>query len=117
MAPPQDMPHSVSRTLSETLEHLARVDPERVYASVPVSKDISQGFRDVRMREMLHAIDAYAWWLHDNLGHSKSFETLAYVGVSDLRYAVFFYAATKCGYKVRQLPVNPSRPWMASALC
>lgn len=116
MASPQDMVRSVSRTLSETLEHLARVNPERIYASVPVGKDISQGFRDVRIRDMLHAIDACAWWLQDSLGRSKSFETLAYVGVSDLRYAMFFYAAIKCGYKVRHLPVIPSRSSMAFAL-
>ena len=86
--------------MSETLEFLARAEPLRVYASIPVGKAISAGFRDVTVREIVHAIDACAWWLRDSLGQSHSFETLAFVGVTDLRYVIFFYAAIKCGYKV-----------------
>ena len=35
-----------------------------------------------------------------NLGRSTVFETIAYIGPSDLRYAIVFLAAVKCGYKV-----------------
>ena len=37
-----------------------------------------------------------------NLGRGTVFETVAYIGPSDLRYAVVFQAAVKCGYKVSE---------------
>lgn len=101
MAVLPDKHHRGSRSLSETLEHLARCEPERVYALIPRGREISHGFRDVTVRELIHAIDACAWWISDSFGRSDDFETLAYVGVADLRYVLFFYAAIKCGYKVR----------------
>lgn len=37
-----------------------------------------------------------------NLGWSTVFDTIAYIGPSDLRYAIVFLAAVKCGYKVSE---------------
>lgn len=88
------------RSLSETLEQLAKVSPDRVYASIPAGKRLTSGFQDVTVQRMLVAIYACAWWISDIFGVSSDFETLAYVGVADLRYAITFYAAIKCGYKI-----------------
>lgn len=88
------------RSLSETLEHLAWVSPCRIYASIPTGENLTSGFHDVTVQQMLVAIDACAWWISRRFGVSDNFETLAYVGVTDLRYAIFLYAATKCGYKI-----------------
>jgi hypothetical protein len=104
MSGPPDEHHKGARTLSETLDYLASVQPHRAYASIPTSIELSRGFRDVTLQQMVHAIDARAWWLSDLFGNSDSFETIAYVGVADLRYVVFFHAAVKCGYKVCELP-------------
>lgn len=86
--------------LPHVVDELARLDPSRVYATIPLSSDISQGFRDVTMLEVAHGVNHFASWLENSFGRSSSFETLCYIGVSDLRYAIVFLGAVKCGYKV-----------------
>ena len=88
------------RLLPVVLDHLAQDTPERIYASVPRTNDLKDGFRDISVKEVSAAVHACAWWLHDTLGRSENFKTLAYVGVNDLRYTVFWFASIKCGYKV-----------------
>lgn len=90
------------RLLPQVLDELAESDPGRIFASVPLSSDVSQGFREVTVRDVARATDYTAWWLEERIGRSTSFETVAYIGISDLRYATVFLAAVKCGYKVRR---------------
>ena len=89
------------RLLPAVLDYAGTKTPSNIYASVPRSSDISDGFWNITINEVLRAVDSFAWWLRDHYGPSDNFETLTYVGVSDLRYVMFFYAAVKCGYKVR----------------
>ena len=89
-----------SRLLPQVVDTLARSNPERIYASFPLSTDFSNGFRDVTMFELANAVNKFAYWLEQNIGASTVFETLAYMGPSDLRYAIVFLATVKCGYKV-----------------
>jgi hypothetical protein len=108
VAPSNDMntdsgplePHYGSRMLPHVVDELARLNPSRVYATIPLSSDISQGFRDVTMLEVAHGVNHFASWLENSFGRSSSFDTLCYIGVSDLRYAIVFLGAVKCGYKV-----------------
>ena len=89
-----------SRLMPHVVDELAQSAPGRIYATIPVSSDISQGFRDVTMIQIAKSVNYLAWWLEQSFGHSSSFETLTYMGVPDLRYAIVFLAAVKCGYKV-----------------
>lgn len=89
-----------SRLLPQVVDKLSRSDPKRVYATFQLSSDLSRGFCDVTMLEVAQAINKLAWWIEMNLGRSTVFETIAYIGPSDLRYAIVFLAAVKCGYKV-----------------
>ena len=89
-----------SRLLPQVVDALAQSNPERIYASYPLSADFSDGFRDVTMSEIANAVNRFAYCLERHIGASTVFETLAYMGPSDLRYAVVFHAAVKCGYKV-----------------
>ena len=89
-----------SRLLPQVVDELAKTDPNRVYATYQRSSDISAGFRDVTMREMASAVNKVAFWIKENIGCSTTFETIAFVGPSDLRYAIMLLAAIKCGYKV-----------------
>ena len=91
-----------SRLLPQVVDQLSRSDPTRVYATFPLSSDLSRGFRDVTMLEIAQSINKLAWWIEMNLGRSTVFETIAYIGPSDLRYAIVFLAAVKCGYKVSE---------------
>ena len=53
------------------------------------------------MPEFVRAVGKTAWWLEENIGQSTVHETMAYIGPSDLRYAIIFLAAVKYGYKVK----------------
>ena len=89
-----------SRLLPQVVDELATTNPGRVYATYQRSSDISEGFRDVTMGELASAVNKAAFWLMEVVGRSTTFETIAYVGPSDLRYAIMLLAAIKCGYKV-----------------
>ena len=91
-----------SRSLPQVVDKLSRSDPTRVYATYPLSSHLSRGFRDVTMLEVAQAINELAWWIEMNLERSTVFETIAYIEPSDLRYAIVFLAAVKCGYKVSE---------------
>lgn len=51
------------------------------------------------MKELANAINRIAWWIDRAIGHSETFETLAYMGAMEIRYGVLFFAAIKCGYE------------------
>lgn len=87
------------RLLPQVIDAYAKRDPERIYALVPHSADVDQGFRRITMKELARAVNRIAWWIDREIGHSDNFETLAYMGATDIRYGIFFFAAIKCGYK------------------
>lgn len=84
------------------LDSVARADPARFFAAIPNTANISDGFRDVSFSEVSNATNRMARWLRKAFGASpaRDFETLTYIGVSDLRYSIALYAAIKCGYKL-----------------
>lgn len=89
-----------NRTLPQALDALASSTPYRLYASVPRGRDLSDGFVDVSCADMAGCANFMAYWIESNLGSSSDFETLAYVGIPDLRSAAVFLGAVKCGYQV-----------------
>ena len=100
-----------SRLLPQVVDELAHSDPQRVYATLPLSSDLTKGFQDVTMRQVSQAVNRCAYWLENTIGRSTVFETLSYMGLTDLRYAIVFLAAVKCGFKVSsygliRLPVH-----------
>ena len=89
------------RSLSEAFDDVAQFTPERVYAKVPRSDNLLDGFDDVSMAQMEHAVDSCAHWLlKQSHGIRNDFETIGYVGSYDLRYPMMFWASLKCGKKV-----------------
>lgn len=88
------------RLLPHVLDHHAQTDAGRVYASIPRSTELSEGFQDVTMAAMANMTNRMSWWLDETLGSTES-TTIAYIGSADLRYAIIFLAAIKCGHKVR----------------
>ena len=91
------------RLLPCVLDDEARRCPQRIFASLAKSEDISHGFRDVSYLEMASAVNYMAHELQGVFGSKPGhdFETLTYLGVPDLRYNIVVYAAVKCGFKVR----------------
>jgi len=88
------------RLLPHVVDAHAKFDPGRVWASIARSRDLSQGFRDVTFQELAQAVNNLAWSIDDQIGPGKDFETIALVGVFDVRYAIFLFASIKCGYTV-----------------
>lgn len=90
------------RLLPQVVDTYASIEPERVYASIPWTTDVNDGFRDVSMTDLASAINHVAWMLEgvDGKPSAGRFETVAYMGASDIRYAIFFLAGIKVGYVV-----------------
>jgi hypothetical protein len=82
------------------IEELAQHQPERVFAFIPSSADLQDGFREVTFKEIKFAIDYAVKWLQDGFGAFSLHETVSYIGLPDLRYNIFFYAAMKLRLKV-----------------
>lgn len=89
------------RLCVQVADELARKTPERIYATVTNSpSDIEHGFRDVTIKQFVNAVNYAAWDIRLRFGTSDNFDVIAYIGVSDIRYAVYLYAAIKTGYQV-----------------
>ncbi|KAE8557065.1 hypothetical protein EYB25_001771 [Talaromyces marneffei] len=88
------------RLLITTLEEKARSQPERVFCLLPRSSDLQDGFYEVTYKQIQTGVDYTARWLQNNFGPFSPNETIAYMGLPDLRYNIFFYAAVKLRLKV-----------------
>lgn len=91
------------RLLPVVIDQLARDDPERPWASFPVDDwNLSAGYEDISYKALAGAINKLAHFIVDNVGRSVpgKFETIAYLGVSDVRYHLLQMAVVKTGHKV-----------------
>jgi acyl-CoA synthetase (AMP-forming)/AMP-acid ligase II len=78
-------------------------DPKWLFARVPKSQTHFQdGLIDITCGDFARAVNRAAGWLEDKFGRSTSFDTLAYIGPSDIRYFMFLLGASKVGYKVNK---------------
>lgn len=82
-------------------DELARKTPDRIYATVTNSpSDIEHGFRDISIKQFANAVNYASWQIQTLFGRSDKFDVIAYIGVSDIRYAVYLYAAIKTGHQL-----------------
>jgi acyl-CoA synthetase (AMP-forming)/AMP-acid ligase II len=89
------------RLVPVAVDDFAAEQPDKIFAYFPKSSNVKDGFINVTYSALARAIDRTAWWLEERLGgRSTTFETLAYIGPSDLRYTILMVAAVKTGYKV-----------------
>ena len=106
LPPKADMPSSRppvlygKRLFPVTVDEIARTTPDKIFACIPRTNDLKDGFEDVTFGGFARAANRIAWWLERSLGKSSTFETLAYIGPFDLRYFILLVAAPKVGYKV-----------------
>lgn len=91
------------RLLPVVIDQLAQDDPDRPWASFPVDDwNLSAGYEDISYRTLANAINKLAHFIMDHVGRSApgKFETLAYLGVSDVRYHLLQMAVVKTGHQV-----------------
>jgi hypothetical protein len=77
-SPPSDIG---KRLLHVTIDKIAAETPDRIWASIPRSNNLSDGYRDVSFATFANAINRLSWFLKSNLGPGlKIFTTVAYIG-------------------------------------
>ncbi|KAE8423840.1 hypothetical protein BDV36DRAFT_303219 [Aspergillus pseudocaelatus] len=80
------------------VDELAESRPGQLFCIQPISSDLSQGWRNVSMRDLAGAVDSTARWIDMAMGKGSDFEPLAYIGANDMRYVAFYLACMKTGY-------------------
>jgi acyl-CoA synthetase (AMP-forming)/AMP-acid ligase II len=90
------------RLLPQVLDEHARSNPTRLYASIPSDNGLDSGFQDITCATMAKCVNFMAHWIIQNFRQNDRFETVAYIGIPDLRAAAVFLAAVKAGYKVTE---------------
>ena len=88
------------RLIPSLIDELAISAPQRTYCHLPWTTGIEDGFRAISYECLSNAINACSWWIVEQIGKSKDFTTLAYLGPSDLRNIIMILAAIKTGHKV-----------------
>ena len=90
------------RLCVQVADELAARTPDRIYATVTISpSSIEHGFRDITIKQFTNAVNYAAWEVERLFGkNEEGFPVIAYIGVSDVRYAIHLYAAIKTGYQV-----------------
>ena len=98
--PGEPFPHE-NQLLNHVVDCIAARRPQTLWAEFPKStKSYEPGFSKITYGKLANAINQIAWWLHDTLGPSENFETLAYIGWNNLQYSALILGAVKVGYKV-----------------
>ncbi|KAJ5670286.1 acetyl-CoA synthetase-like protein [Penicillium maclennaniae] len=87
------------RLLAQTVDHAAKHDPERLFGVVPRGSEMSDGFFNMTMKDLAHAVNVVCWWIEKSIGRASCKETLAYMGNNDVRYFIFTLACQKTGYQ------------------
>ncbi|KAL5314376.1 hypothetical protein ACEPPN_018802 [Leptodophora sp. 'Broadleaf-Isolate-01'] len=89
------------RLIPTQIDHLSSTTPSELFACIPRSTSLSDGYRDVTYRDFARGIDRAAAWIEERFGVEGKglFGTLAYIGVFDLRYFLIMIGAAKVGFK------------------
>ena len=66
------------------LDQLAQHSPDHVFAAIPRSENLADGLEDITISTLAGAVNRVAWWLEAEIGKSKIFETIAYIGPGSL---------------------------------
>ena len=110
------------RLLPQVVDETSERTPNKLYCLIARSADLTQGFREVTVRDVAAAVNYMAWWIERQIGKSQEFEAIAYMashmfrdvkdpanltnaaecqGLSDITYIIMELAAVKCGFPVR----------------
>ena len=88
------------RPLPSFIDSIAESDPTRPYVSIARSSNAQDGFRNLDFLTFARSINRCAWWIEDQIGRGKDFETISYMGPPDLLFAILIIATNKTGHKV-----------------
>jgi thioester reductase-like protein len=87
------------RLIPQIIDAYAEHEPDRIWGAQARSDTIEDGLNNITFKQLAHLVDILAWFIHDKIGRGRDYETISYIGSSDLRYCPFAWAAVKCGYQ------------------
>ncbi|TGO66672.1 hypothetical protein BOTNAR_0056g00110 [Botryotinia narcissicola] len=94
-------PHRQRQLLTHIVDGMAKHRPNSLYAEIPKSlTSYEDGFQKVTYANLANVINGLAHWIYHTLGPGENFQTLAYIGMNDIRYNALILAAVKTGYKI-----------------
>lgn len=86
--------------LPSLIDRLAVSEPDKLFCAYAESASTADELHQVTYKAFANAVNACAWWLRDSLGEGVDFETIAYLGPSDIQPAILTLAAAKVKRKV-----------------
>ena len=98
--------HNDLRIIPNAIDHIAQGNPNAIFASIPKSSNLADGFRDLSYLEYARTIDRAAAWLKEKLDNDTKNKRIGYMAPSDLRYVILIVAAVKVGSQVRQMLID-----------
>ena len=90
------------RLVAHIIDDMALREPGRTLYVAGKSQQVSDGTFDISAKDLAQCVNYTSWWIMRVFGRSDEYETLAYIGITDIRYLVFIIACNKTGYKVRR---------------
>lgn len=84
--------------MPSVVDHWAEEDPKRPFCNLPNTMTPQDGFHPVSFGDISHCADFMSGWIGALAGRGAG-ETLAYMGVNDIRYLIVFLACNKMDYK------------------
>jgi hypothetical protein len=87
----------VPKLLTTAVDEIARDDPDRVFAEFLEPPNLEHDVLVLTFAGFANAVDRLAWWLKDKSSELglEIFDTVAYVGLPDVRYYLILLAASK----------------------
>ncbi|OJD34983.1 ochratoxin a non-ribosomal peptide synthetase [Diplodia corticola] len=87
------------KLITRRVDELAASSPFRTWVSVPQTNEIDGQWRDITFHELAQAVDGMARWIEKTIGAGTARETVAYLGINDVRYTVVILAMIKANRK------------------
>lgn len=75
-------PEYGQRLLPTLVDDLARDSPDKLFALIPKSKDLGNGFHEMTYSMLAQSVNTVALWLERTIDRGQRFETIAYIGAS-----------------------------------
>lgn len=90
-------------TVLRLLDTIHAQDPTALYCLHPVSSEVSDGWVDITIADLVSATNRFASWIHENVASADEPQALAYMGANDIRYCAFVFACMRLRHTVMPL--------------
>lgn len=68
------------KLIPHLVDDLAQTKPDHIFAVIPKTTKIADGFQNVTIRSFARAVDEVAHRIDSSIGKNTDFETIAYIG-------------------------------------